>query len=978
MRRINRPGMLSENSSWWLFIGCHRWLVFVLLFGASYSLLANVGFAADPLPQSLDDRIVIELFAEAPDIVTPIGIVVDRHGRALVVESHTHFRPDDYEGPAADRIRAFKDTTGDGRADRITTYFEGTQQTMSIALAEDDSLFVATRREVFRLRDEDGDGMADSRTPIAKLETEGNYPHNGLSGVTLDGLGSLYFSLGENLGATYDLVGHDGTTFSGGGEGGSIFRCRTDGTELERFATGFWNTFSLAFDVYGNLFAVDNDPDSRPPCRLLHVVSGGDYGYRFRNGRTGLHPFTSWNGELPGTLPMVSGVGDAPSGVIAYEFGSFPPDFQGNLLVTSAWIHHRIERHRLHREGTSFRSTSEVLIQGNDRFRPIDIAAAPDGSLLVTDWVDPSYNVHRQGRIWRIRARESASNDEGPATRDVRSRLTDSDIRVRRRAARQFALDNNDRGPMVEVLQEPQDPRARLEVARALATFGSDDDRGMVRKVMRHDDSEDVRAALVRLLPKKSGDWLHVARSDASPLVQAAAWRRATLGADNRPGLRTVLDQLNNSDAFVRQAARDALIRAPHVLAAIPTEDLSAGELKGVMIASRLANIDGFREKLGFLLKHADHDVRFIATQWIGEEGLQEFRRPLEQRLTAPETTGAMLRATLTSLALLDGKLPKDAERGGDKYLASLIQRSDIPASTRLEALRLLPANHTVLTAERLAALLASDSQSLQSEAVRVLRECDLRGRNELLSKVAFDVAKPPEVRAEAIVGLSTEHSSQVAWLLELAGNRESIIRREAMRSLVGAALSDEQQQTLQDRKVSPNDEASLVRRIADPSWRPARPSHDDIDGWQSQISESGDAAAGQRVFFHPRLAGCGRCHRVAGRGASIGPDLTFIARSMDRRKLLETILQPSREIAPHYQSWALETTEGKSLVAMLLRRGGTKSTYADRDGKTFELPHDKIDVQIPQPLSIMPEGLLDILTNQETADLLAYLAALR
>ena len=40
--------------------------------------------------------------------------------------------------------------------------------------------------------------------------------------------------------------------------------------------------------------------------RLLHVVEGGDYGYRFRNGRKGTHPFTSWNGELPGTLPMVA------------------------------------------------------------------------------------------------------------------------------------------------------------------------------------------------------------------------------------------------------------------------------------------------------------------------------------------------------------------------------------------------------------------------------------------------------------------------------------------------------------------------------------------------------------------------------------------------------------------------------------------------------------------------------------------------
>ena len=87
----------------------------------------------------------------------------------------------------------------------------------------------------------------------------------------------------------------------------------------------------MTFDAFGRLFAVDNDPDSRPPCRLLHIVEGGDYGYRFRNGRKGLHPFTAWNGELPGTLGMVAGTGEAPSGIVAYESKNLPADYRGAL-----------------------------------------------------------------------------------------------------------------------------------------------------------------------------------------------------------------------------------------------------------------------------------------------------------------------------------------------------------------------------------------------------------------------------------------------------------------------------------------------------------------------------------------------------------------------------------------------------------------------------------------------------------------------
>src|SRR5262249_22904784 len=169
-------------------------------------------------------------------------------------------------------------------------------------------------------------------------------------------------------------------------------------------ATGFWNTFHLAFDAFGRLFAVDNDPDSRGPCRLLHIVPGGDYGYRFRNGRKGLHPFTAWNGELPGTLPMVAGTSEAPSGIVAYESNGLPADYRGSLLVTS-WGDHVVERFQLKEHGASFTSQAKILVRGGEDFRPVGIATGADGSLYLSDWVDKSYPVHGKGRIWRIRSK---------------------------------------------------------------------------------------------------------------------------------------------------------------------------------------------------------------------------------------------------------------------------------------------------------------------------------------------------------------------------------------------------------------------------------------------------------------------------------------------------------------------------------------------------------------------------------------------
>ena len=137
-------------------------------------------------PRSLDPRLEVVLFAQEPQIVHPVSVVFDKRGRLLVVESHTHFRPANYTGPAHDRIRVLEDTDGDGRADRFTTFFEGTDKTMDIAVHPDGSVYVATRNEILRLRDTKDTGVADQKERIAFLETKGDYPHNGLSGLTFD------------------------------------------------------------------------------------------------------------------------------------------------------------------------------------------------------------------------------------------------------------------------------------------------------------------------------------------------------------------------------------------------------------------------------------------------------------------------------------------------------------------------------------------------------------------------------------------------------------------------------------------------------------------------------------------------------------------------------------------------------------------------------------------------------------------------
>src|SRR4029079_1232375 len=104
--------------------------------------------------------------------------------------------------------------------------------------------------EIIRLEDTKGDGKADRQQRVVFLDTKGEYPHNGLSCLAFDSKGNLYFGMGENLGADYKLIGSDGTTIAGGGEGGNVFWCTADGKKLRRGATGFWDPIGICTHIF--------------------------------------------------------------------------------------------------------------------------------------------------------------------------------------------------------------------------------------------------------------------------------------------------------------------------------------------------------------------------------------------------------------------------------------------------------------------------------------------------------------------------------------------------------------------------------------------------------------------------------------------------------------------------------------------------------------------------------------------------------
>ncbi len=1045
---------------------------------AAWSLLGLTALSvtqADEPPKSVDPRLKVELFAEHPQIVTPTGIDVDHRGRVFAIESNTHFPPEGYKGHPTDRVLVMTDTDGDGKADKISVFKDGLKHSMSVVVrplwfpvpgkAPATSIYVATRGEIVQLHDDDGDEKADRQEQIVHLETPGNYPHNGLAGFAIDALGWMYFGFGENLGADYKIIGSDGTTLSGGGEGGNIYRCRLDGSKLSQIATGFWNPHANCFDAFGRLFSVDNDPDSRPPCRLLHVIPGGDYGYRFRNGRKGLHPFTSWNGEIPGTLPMVAGTGEAPSGILAYESDGLPEEYRGNLLVTS-WGDHRIDRFRLQPKGTSFTSLAEPLITGGENFRPVGIATAPDGSLFCTDWVLRDYKLHGHGRIWRIvpiaNRTSEVINLESTSKLNSPDLQSSTAITRRRDVLRNVAQTLASRSKQDREAAVPKfgsNPRNDIERFWALTSLRLDatSDRfipdsddpltgwaasqpHIAAPITRHPvdpKGEIFRYTLTnsimsgistlreelsqnpnpRAFPKNAiNHW----RNDLSALLPLIVLSELKVKNESKPNEPAALsDQLLSQslsidDPFLFATVVNVLARqltqddfANYLIPdATPNVKAVAPRVRQTMLLAARKQAPQEDRLLRVALNDADSEVRRLAVQWAAEEKLVALKPRVEAVFNGKGMSSDLFLATLAALEMLNGKKPEDFDKTPPaQYVVPLLKDEQRSPAVRAQALRLVSPTDKSLTAPFFASLLKSDFEPLRLEALRTLQAAQPEVSGELLRELVANEKLDLQLRAEALVGLAAvaqteavggpsrklvqqflQHSSPLPLRIEALRAARPLLATDA--ELLAAVNQMAQSvQKLEDGRVVANLTEQLLlayseskQAVPESMQKVAIEKPKTRQEWLDQLNRGRpvDVAAGRRVFFHPNGPGCFKCHTIDGRGGKVGPDLSKAVGNMNRIQMIQSILEPSREIAPQYVAWTFEMKDGKVVTGMVVHENEGKTIVGDAAGKLTEIKTHDVETRTPQKTSVMPDKLHERMTLQELRDLLAFLDSAR
>ncbi|HMG94102.1 MAG TPA: PVC-type heme-binding CxxCH protein [Chryseolinea sp.] len=351
-----------------------------------------------------------------PDLVDfPMFAMVDERGRLFVFEStgNVYKKTQSALDSPQFRINLLEDLNGDGKYDKSTIYADKVGFPQGGVFYKG-SLIASSAPDLIKFTDADGDGVAEKREVLLS-GWELNVNANSLIGPFMAPDGWLYLTSAIE---GFDVTSKEGVRMKG--ETARVWRVRPDGSNLEWISAGGMNnpvglTFTTASEVLG-VQTYFTDPKAGQRDALMYWTEGGIYPKPNKNITRDALPLT---GELMPVVTKYSRV--APAGITRYRNNSLGGDYQDNLF-SAQFNTHRVLRHKLIRDGASFRTEDEVFFSTSDEdFHPTDVLEDGDGSLLVVEtggWFIkgcPLSQVSKpelQGSIYRVRKKGAAKVED--------------------------------------------------------------------------------------------------------------------------------------------------------------------------------------------------------------------------------------------------------------------------------------------------------------------------------------------------------------------------------------------------------------------------------------------------------------------------------------------------------------------------------------------------------------------------------------
>jgi putative membrane-bound dehydrogenase-like protein len=935
----------------------------------------------------LDAGLRIELAACEPQVQSPVAMAFDERGRLWVVEMRDYPNGPPAGAAAEGRIQVLEDRDGDGFFEQATTFADGLLFANGL-LPWKGGVLVTAAPHILYLKDTDGDGRADLREPWFEGFTAQN----------------------PQLRVSCPLLGPDGWVYVVNGlRGGQIRRSgrpeapavnlsgmdfRFDPLDPDRFeAISGMGQFGQTFDDWGNRFVCDNNR------HLRHVVF--DVRYLRRN------PYLAVASVLQDTSeqevgPLWSGVRIYPlsrnwttsslhAGRFTAACGVFL--YRGDLLgrdylacaFTCDPTGNLVHQERLVPHGATFRSRPaqdgvEFLAHPSDWFRPVYLSSGPDGALYVVDMCravveHPEFMPEElknrpdllwgkdKGRIWRVvpaqpRERRAFHRLDRLALEDLVAVL-EHDNAWHRDTATRLLLERAapEAVPLlIRMSQESRSPVARLLAGRLVQRLDPRSAQRPWLRLLQDEDPRVRRQAIAMLTPADRDQDAVVHRllelsADADPAVRFQA---ALALGDVRRDDDAVLEALCR---VARQGAGDPWTRLA-VACSVP--ERAAPLLKRILTQPPPAG-PGPEADQQAVVRVAEELARIVGARQQAVEVAEVLRLLLEM---PPDQAG-------WQIAVVDA-LAQGMQRRGTLLVQFLQQMSD----------RDLVHHFQSYVASRLARFDAEKEPGEQDVSLLAYVPWE-QARDRLRLLVGGDY--PPGVRLAAVRVLALHrHPERAGVLLASWRGYTPALRRAVLETLLqdevgrlglleGIARAEVRPADLDPASTQRllADADPEIRRKAQELLRPQLPPQrrEVLARYRAALDAKGDPKRGQEVF----RKNCAGCHRVAGIGVDVGPDISD-TRTKTPEALLTDILDPNQAIDGNYVNYAVLLKDGRVLTGVIASETPTVLVLKRAENQADAILRADIEAIRSSGQSLMPEGLEQTITVAEMADLLAFL----
>lgn len=946
------------------------------------------------------DGFKVTLAAVEPDVRQPIAIAFDDRGRLWVAESYS-YNGSKFTDETHDRILIFEDSTGDGVLDRRKVFCDGLTHLTGLQLGFG-GVWITAPPNLSFIPDRNADDVPDGE-PVTHLDGWSlNAEHNSVNGLTWGPDGWLY---GRHGIKQPSLVGRPGTPDGQRVDlSCSIWRYHPTRHVFEVVADGTINPWGLDFDDHGHGFLTTSVVE-----HLWHLVPGAHY-ERWKN--RGAHPdpfvyeaMTATSDHLhwgSGTWDkagrMAAGNNDFGGGhshcdAMIYLGDRWPDRYRG-LLFTSNIHGRRVNCDRLVREGGPFRGqhADDFLLAADPWFRAVSLEYGPDGDVYLTDWSDNGEchdrdGVHRtSGRIYKIswgdpvRVEVDLARASNEQLVEYQLHRNDWYVRHARRLLQERAASGQKMSAVHAKLRaifdsHPDVTRKLRALWTLYATNGTDN--AWLATLLSH-ESEHVRAWAVRLLvdtpdgvarlaescgvsglpndqPKVSATFATNDRSWLVSMELASALRR--LPVEQRFDVATQLvaqDEISdpNLDRMIWSAIQPGVAADPGRSIAFATV---APQRLRQWVARRLAG-------------HSNSAIAMLFD--VAGEGLE------------PEFVADLLTGFSTGLQTLksDG-VPASAR----EIAVRLIDHSD--ERVRIPALTVAAAIGDEAVVERIRRVL---HDSKQSEATRLAALSGLANRRtpelaaDLRTLIADGELTEPALRASGGVHDAELLAAILARYPKMAADERSaaldvFTGRVENASLLLAAVERQEISAAdisatQARQIAALKDKTLLQRL-EAVWGTVRSSSADRERRIRELEDlltpgslsRANLAAGRELFRRT----CSNCHRLFGDGRTIGPELTGSNRR-NLQYLVSNIVDPSAAVPADFRQATVITTLGRVITGAISQRTDSGLVVQTANGEV-RLRSDEVDEVAISSQSMMPDGLLDKLTEDQTRDLIAW-----